>query len=154
MNSASLLMVHNAWSYGYGNASDFRKQADDLEKITQASVNAYLSRIWITEEELKEKMDEESWITAEEAVKDGFATKILETEDDKANQSAFRVIREQLLKPDAESEEIAPVQEYPDVDEIADKVAEKIAPLLKEKKEDNEETDNGAGWGAFFDGGK
>ena len=68
MNEASLLMIHNAWSYGYGNANELRKQADDLDKITKASINAYMSRVSITEEELKQKMDEESWITAEEAV--------------------------------------------------------------------------------------
>ena len=40
MNSASLLMIHNAWTYGEGDAAELRKQADDLETITQASVNA------------------------------------------------------------------------------------------------------------------
>lgn len=154
MNSASLLMIHNAWSYGRGDANDFRKQAEDLDKITQASVNAYMSRVWLSEEELKAKMDEESWITAEEAVTDGFATKVLETEDDKANQSAFTVVRERLLNPMAELEEIAPVQEYPDVNEIAEKVVEKLAPLLNDKKEHNKKTENGASWSTFFNGGK
>lgn len=38
MNGASLLMIHNAWTYGQGNAAELRKQADDLDTITQASV--------------------------------------------------------------------------------------------------------------------
>ena len=73
MNSASLLMIHNAWSRASGNADDFRKQAEDLDKITQASINAYMSRVKITEDELKEKMDKETWLTAQEALSDGFA---------------------------------------------------------------------------------
>ena len=57
MNEASLLLIHNAWTYASGNAEEFRKQAEDLEKITQASVNAYMSRVNISEEELKKLAD-------------------------------------------------------------------------------------------------
>lgn len=152
MNSASLLMIHNAWSYGYGNAKELRKQADDLEKITQASVNAYMSRVSISEAELKQKMDEESWITAEEALADGFATSILEMEDDQVIQSAFHVIRDQLLAVP----EIAPAQlktPNPSVDAelIAKSVAEKLKNLILFGDEENR---NSTGWGAFFNGGK
>ena len=42
MSKSSLLMIHNAWIYATGNANELRKQADDLEKITQASINAYM----------------------------------------------------------------------------------------------------------------
>ena len=44
MNEASLLMIHNAWMYTAGDAEQLRKDADDLDKITQASVAAYMSR--------------------------------------------------------------------------------------------------------------
>ena len=42
MSNASMLFVHNAWTYASGNANQLRKQADDLEQITQASINAYM----------------------------------------------------------------------------------------------------------------
>ena len=51
MNDASLLMIHNAWTYAVGNSDELRKQADDLEKITQASVEAYKSHSSLTEED-------------------------------------------------------------------------------------------------------
>ena len=51
MSNASLLMIHNAWTYAQGNANELRKQADDLDTITQASINAYTSKINITEQE-------------------------------------------------------------------------------------------------------
>lgn len=155
MNEASLLMIHNAWSYGYGNANELRKQADDLDKITKASINAYMSRVSITEEELKQKMDEESWITAEEAVTDGFATGVLKIEEGTVNQSAFRTIREKLLADPG----IAPAQLLEsrltlDVEKIAECVAEKVKDFLPSKEEKNNEKDNSTGWGAFFNGGK
>lgn len=48
MSNASLLMIHNAWTNISGNANELRKQADDLEKITQASINVYLQDVNIS----------------------------------------------------------------------------------------------------------
>lgn len=76
MSSASLLMIHNAWSWAEGNADELRKQADDLDIITSASKAAYLSRINIDEDELSALMDAETWITPEDAISKGFATSI------------------------------------------------------------------------------
>ena len=153
MNSASLLMIHNAWSRASGNADDFRKQAEDLDKITQASVNAYMSRVKITEDELKEKMDKETWLTAEEALADGFATQIMEEDNSGVSQSSFAVIREKLLVDPAG---IAPAQVLETkaiiTDEIAEKIAGKITEALQKKEKEKQET--GAGWGAFFNSTK
>ena len=77
MNNASLLMVHNAWMYTAGNAEELRKDADDLDKITQASIEAYKSRVNISEDEIKELLDNETWILPSEALEMGFATSIV-----------------------------------------------------------------------------
>ena len=60
MNDSSLLMIHNAWSYAMGNAKELRKQADDLDKITQASVIAYKAHSTLSEEEIVELMVSET----------------------------------------------------------------------------------------------
>lgn len=83
MSDSSLLMIHNAWSWGVGNADQLRKQADDLEKITQASVTAYKEHSTLSEEEIKKLMDEETWILPEEAIEYGFATGIEKAEGGK-----------------------------------------------------------------------
>src|SRR5690554_3262919 len=57
MSEASLLMIHNAWTSISGNDAELRKQADDLETITQARMAAYISRVKITEDELKTLLD-------------------------------------------------------------------------------------------------
>lgn len=88
MGESSLLMIHNAWTCTQGNAEELRKQADDLEKITQASVNAYKAHSTLSEEEIKTLMDNETWILPEEAIEWGFATSIDKTETTNASQNA------------------------------------------------------------------
>lgn len=80
MPNSSLLLIHNAWTWTAGDSNVLRKQADDLEKITQPSVEIYKSVATISEEEIKSMMDEETWITAEEALSYGFATEIQKVE--------------------------------------------------------------------------
>ena len=145
VKDASLLMIHNAWTYARGDSNELRKQAEDLEKITQASVNAYKSKASISEEKIKELMDNETWITADEAITYGFATKTETTEEGNVNQSAFESIREKLLK-----NEIAPVQktEGIDIDDLAEKIIEKLSRTLQEK----EEPKSTSGWEEFFKG--
>ena len=122
MNEASLLMIHNAWTYAAGNADQLRKQADDLDKITKASVEAYKAHSTLTEEEIEALMDAETWILPEEAIEYGFATAIDKTESEHASQSArncFRALVEaarakQAAEPDEDEDE---TEEEPDTEE-------------------------------------
>lgn len=90
MSDASLLMIHNAWTSAWGvNAADLRKLADDMDTITSASKSAYMARVSITEDELTELMDAETWISPSDAVDMGFATEIETFESgEKASQGA------------------------------------------------------------------
>ena len=98
MSNTSLLMIHNAWTLGYGNSNDFKKQAEDLEKITQSSINAYMNIINITEEELKEKMDNETWLNGNECLTMGFATKVVEDDDTTvASQNVRKALMQKLM---------------------------------------------------------
>lgn len=97
MSNASLLMIHNAWTRVSGNANELRKQADDLDTITQASINAYMEKVNISEEELKELLDEEKWLSPQEALGKGFATMIsgIDTSQ-KPSQSAMMYIMKKV----------------------------------------------------------
>lgn len=93
MSNASLLMIHNAWCYTAGNANQLRKDADDLDTITQASINAYMNSVGITEDKLKELLDEETWLLPSEALEMGFATSIVgEKATEKAAASARKAL--------------------------------------------------------------
>lgn len=98
MNKASLLMIHNAWTFAQGNADELRKQADDLEKITSASINAYLEKINISENQLKKLMDNETWLTYEEALDMGFATKVENETNNKVSQSVKTKLIDMILQ--------------------------------------------------------
>lgn len=80
MSKSSLLLIHNAWTRASGDANDLRKAADDLEKITQPSIDIYSSVSNLSEEKIKKMMDEETWISADEALSYGFATEVTDEE--------------------------------------------------------------------------
>lgn len=149
INESSLLMIHNAWTYAKGNAEELRKQAEDLEKITQASVNAYVNRAKISEEEIKKLMDEETWITAEEAVEYGLATRTEKEEDPGVSQSAFQSIRKRVLATPAEQQ-----MTEKSVERVADLLVQKLIPLFKEDTKKKSRKEDSTGWGAFFNGGE
>ena len=121
MNKASLLMIHNAWTFAEGNAEELRKQADDLEKITSASVAAYMTHFKHSERKLREMMDAETWLTPKEAVKNGFATHIDEEESEHPEQSARKHIFERFLAMMQEADE-APESAENDVDDEDEEV--------------------------------
>lgn len=99
MSNSSLLLIHNAWTYTSGNANQLRKEAEDLDIITQASINAYLNYVNITEDELKAMLDAETWIGPADALEMGFATSIVNDNSNKnPNQSVKKHLSEMILK--------------------------------------------------------
>ena len=153
MQPASLLMIHNAWTIAMGNAEELRKTADDIEIITQASVEAYKMVATIDEKKIKELMDAETWILPKDAVEYGFATEIDDDDedDDEPKQSAFGVIMRKLTAPEPvlESQEIAI-----DVDELAEKILAKLAAKKPKPEEEPKEPKTppvcNYGWDRFF----
>lgn len=102
MSNASLLMIHNAWLLTAGDSNQLRKDADDLETINAASMQAYMNHVNITEEELKKMMDEETWISATDALEMGFATSVVNAALGKAaNQNLKKRMVEMILKQQA-----------------------------------------------------
>lgn len=81
---SGLLMIHNAWMSNEGDSNSMKKAAEDLEKITQPSVNIYVSKTGQPESKIKEMMDRETWITSQEAFELGFATSL--EKDNRAKQ--------------------------------------------------------------------
>lgn len=101
MPRSSLLMIHNAWTYASGDANELRKIADDIEKITQPSIEIYKSVSNLSEDKIKEMLDAETWINADEALEYGFATSIV---DDEIKQSLHDGILAKLVLKNKELE--------------------------------------------------
>jgi ATP-dependent protease ClpP protease subunit len=74
MADNALVMIHNPWSIGAGDAAAMRKIADELDAVRQTIVATYQWQSALTEDELIALMDAETWMSADEAVDNGFAT--------------------------------------------------------------------------------
>jgi len=76
MSENSLLMIHNAWGGAVGEAEDVRKTADVLDKLSGEIASIYTKRTNISLNEIKDMMDEETWLNADEALELGFIDSI------------------------------------------------------------------------------
>lgn len=69
----ALFMIHNPYGYCEGEAADMRKTADMLDVVKQTIVNQYVAKTGMSAEQIGAYMDAETWFSAEQAVKYGFA---------------------------------------------------------------------------------
>ena len=83
MPANTLMMVHNMSQHVWGNPSQLRKAADDLDVINSTGREAYLQKAGdkLSRERLVEMMDAETWLPARECVELGLADRIA---DDKS----------------------------------------------------------------------
>jgi hypothetical protein len=72
----AMMMIHKAWTFGVGNSDDFHKLAEDLEKIEETIIAAYQDKTGLEKDKIIEMMKAETWLTAKEAVENGFADEI------------------------------------------------------------------------------
>lgn len=79
-----LVMIHNPSSVAIGDANAFRKEAEILDKVKDAIIATYTERSSLKENKIKKMMDDETWMTGEEAVSMGFADKVEELSNVKA----------------------------------------------------------------------
>lgn len=75
MPENALMMIHNPWTVSIGNAEDLRKDADLLDTIKTTLLKAY-GRSMMTDDEISEMMDAETWLTGADAVDMGFADEL------------------------------------------------------------------------------
>jgi ATP-dependent Clp protease protease subunit len=75
---AGFIMIHDAWAFGMGNASDFRKLAETLDTVTGSIADVYVARTGQKAEVVRDWMTKETWFDSSDAVKNGFATKVVE----------------------------------------------------------------------------
>jgi ATP-dependent Clp protease, protease subunit len=91
MSPMAVMMIHNPLTAAYGNMHDLRKVADILDTIKESIVNAYALKTGRSRNTISQMMDDETWMSANVAVKEGFADGILYQDQplDVANMSQF-----------------------------------------------------------------
>lgn len=120
----SMMMIHNPMTVAWGNADEMRKTADTLDTIRESIISAYMTRTAMAHDEIVTLMDNETWMTAQEAVDNGFATQVENAVQVAASatgtvwnvngvrmdMSRFTALPDQLLPHDAASADaVAPV---------------------------------------------
>jgi ATP-dependent Clp protease protease subunit len=89
----SMLMVHNAWCCCCGYASDMTAMAVTLDKISGQIARTYSIRTHRSMADVQELMDAETWLTADEALKEGFCTEVEPDPDSEIERNALAVAR-------------------------------------------------------------
>ena len=76
MPKNAMLMIHQPMSGVWGNAEEMRQEAELLDKITKTAIATYQEKTNLEEDELVDMMDNETWLTGEEALDLGFIDKV------------------------------------------------------------------------------
>lgn len=76
MAESALIMAHKPWDSSIGNADDLRRDAAMLDRIEQQLIGIYAKRTGLPEGELAQMLAAETWLTADEALAQGFITSI------------------------------------------------------------------------------
>ena len=93
MPKNAMMMIHNAWSIAMGNAKDFRKTADDLDKIGLSIQETYLAKATgLEKDKLVELLDAETWLTAQECIDLGLADVLDEEKAIAASIQDFEIL--------------------------------------------------------------
>ncbi|MDJ1115340.1 head maturation protease, ClpP-related [Microbacterium dauci] len=88
MAENSELMIHEAWGYAIGDASDMRAAGDDLDRISANISAMYAAKAGGDAADWRDRMKAETWYSAQEAVDAGLADRLdTTTEDDDTDAS-------------------------------------------------------------------
>lgn len=83
-------MIHNAWTLALGNKHDMTATAKLLDKVDSTIVADYARRTDQTSEQIVTWMDAETWFTAQEAVDNKFADRLVDAADKTSNATAHQ----------------------------------------------------------------
>lgn len=118
----AMWMVHQPWTIALGNADDMRRMAGTLDKFWSAMLSTYARRTGRRAETVTSKVDKaggEWWMTAEEAVAEGFSDDVTAPSDAQAfGLARFRRVPERLAAAAGPSPE-PPPRAAPELLEVA-----------------------------------
>lgn len=147
MPANTYLMVHKPWGGVAGNADEMRDYADLLDKIENSILGAYMGRSGKSEDEMKDMLSKDTWMTAQEAVDAGFADEVVDAVEVSASYEAERLpenlralFAEAYLGDevdDADDSSVKPGDETPPVDQVKPFAAEANALLIEADLEDH-----------------
>jgi len=82
MNTGSMLMIHEAWTFAFGSKGDIKKTLNALEGIDKSLADIYMTRFQGERSEVETMLVNETWFTSSEAVEVGLADRVNEVEEE------------------------------------------------------------------------
>ena len=79
MDRGTYLMIHDPWTFAMGSSDDLRKMADTMDRMKEDIINLYVERSALNRDEIVQMMSDETWISADDAVEYGFASRVEDT---------------------------------------------------------------------------
>lgn len=131
MGNNALMMIHHASMGAYGNADELRKAANDVEVIDSASCSSYLDKAGdkLTAETLKQLLDGQTWLNAEQCLQYGLADEVTGKEDKTITEAKQRF--NAAMKFEIEQHE--PVLKVPENLIVQKTNAERLMMIFKNK---------------------
>lgn len=117
MGLGTSMLIHNMAAYVYGNATQLRKMADDLDVLMESNRKIYMERAKnLTEEQLADMMDRETFLTPEQCLEYGFCDEIGVADVDKTlaleqAEWTIRELRQELAGQRSFREELGKLQQ-------------------------------------------
>lgn len=88
ISPSAQIMIHNVRSMAVGDYRDMEHEAGVLKGFNKSIANAYMLKTGMSQEELLDLMDKETWLTAQDAKKLGFVDEIMFDEGNQLVASA------------------------------------------------------------------
>ena len=143
------IMIHNASSYASGDKRDMDSTSNMLKTVDEAIRNAYKEKTGLSDEELKDLMDNETWFNSSKALEKNFADEIMFEEEALVSNSFFNDLKipsKEILniinKNQEEREEV--VMDLKELQEKHPDLYNEVMNLVKEegRKEERERIQN------------
>ncbi|MGG1847084.1 head maturation protease, ClpP-related [Bacillus wiedmannii] len=103
MPANSMLMVHRASTFAWGNREVFEQQLNALDKIDQSVTNTYMNRFIGERSEMEELLKNETWLTAEECKAFGLCDEIADEIEEPSEEQSPEDVKNNLFQKYAAS---------------------------------------------------
>lgn len=144
------IMIHNVSMRSAGDYHDMDKASEILQKANDSLSNAYVMKTGLSKEDVLSKMDEETWLTADQAKELGFADEIMFE-----NQERPLLVADggAGLLPQTVIEKVKEMQNQKpaiNVDLDAEKIADLVLEKINQSDKQEPQKENTSPFGRFF----
>lgn len=126
----AVFMIHNVWGLAIGDHRDLRKGADVMEGLTRILSNAYILKSEKSSDEIRQMMDDDTFLFGEEMVKEGFVDEIIKTKSKKDKKAALALVSQAMDDCVAKMKESAEAKS--DLDKVAALIPDEILQAKSE----------------------